>query len=60
MYYLESGTFIVTKRELIQHLKNKDKDVMKMAIKLRNNKEYDFDHAFDLLFTWCQNAIITT
>ena len=59
IYYIESGTFIVTKRELIKHLKNKDKDVMEMAIKLKNNKEYDFDYAFDSLFTWCQNAIIT-
>lgn len=59
MYYIDSGIFIDTKRELIKHLKNQDKEVMEMAIMLKDNKEYDFNYAFDLLFTWCQNAIIT-
>lgn len=45
--------------KLIKHLKNQDKEVMEMAIMLKDNKEYDFNYAFDLLFTWCQNAIIT-
>ena len=59
MYYIDSGIFIDKKRELIKHLKNKDKEVVEMAIMLKDNKEYDFNYAFDLLFTWCQNAIIT-
>jgi hypothetical protein len=59
MYYIDSGIFIATKRELIKHLKNKDKEVMEMALMLKDNKEYDFNYAFDVLFTWCQNAIIT-
>ncbi len=59
MYYIYNGTFIITKRELIKHLKEKDKEVMEMAIKLKDNTEYDFDYAFEVLFTWCQNAIIT-
>ncbi|PKM63258.1 MAG: hypothetical protein CVU97_01150 [Firmicutes bacterium HGW-Firmicutes-21] len=59
MYYIDSGIFMTTKRELIKHLKNNDKEVMEMAIKLKDNKEYDFKYAFDVLFTWCQNAIIT-
>ena len=59
MYYIDSGIFIDKKRELIKHLKNQDKEVMEMAIMLKDNKEYDFNYAFDLLFTWCQNAIIT-
>ena len=57
IYYLDKGTFIATKRELIKHLENKDKEVMEMTIKLKDNTEYDFDYAFDVLFTWCQNAI---
>lgn len=32
MYYIDSGIFIDTKRELIKHLKNQDKEVMEMAI----------------------------
>lgn len=59
MYYINNGIFIATKEELIKHLENKDKEVMEMAIKLKKNKNYDFDYAFDLLFKWCQNAIIT-
>ncbi len=59
MYYIDSGIFIATKRELIQHLKDNDKEVMEMAILIKDNKEYDFDYAFKVLFTWCQNVIIT-
>ncbi len=57
MYYVKSGTFTATKQELINCLEDKDKTVMEMGIKLKNNKEYDFNYAFDVLFTWCQNAI---
>ncbi len=59
MYYIDSGIFIAAKRELIKHLKNKDREVMETAIKLKDKEEYDFNFAFDVLFTWCQNAIIT-
>ena len=58
MYYIKSGTFITTKQELMNHLTDEDKTVMEMAIKLKDNKEYDFYYAFDVLFTWCQKAII--
>ncbi len=61
MYYIESGTYIATKRELIKHLNSKDKEVMEMAMELKDNlkdnKEYDFDYAFEVLFLWCQNKI---
>lgn len=58
MYYLSTGTFIATKQELIEHIQNEDKMVMKMAMNLKNNVEYDFEDAFSVLFTWCQKAII--
>jgi len=41
MYYIDSRTFINTKRELIKYLKSEDKEVMEMAIKLKENKEYE-------------------
>jgi len=57
MHYIESGSFIATKRELITHLKNNDREVLEMAIKLKESKAYDFDQAFHVLFAWCQKAI---
>ncbi|MEA4890369.1 MAG: nucleotidyltransferase domain-containing protein [Clostridiaceae bacterium] len=57
--YINSGTFIATKCELVECLNGLDKKIIEMLIKLRDDKEYNFNQAFDLLFTWCQKAIIT-
>jgi uncharacterized protein len=57
LYYLEHGIFIATKRELNEHLSNEDKEVMELAMKLKENIDYDFDYAFGKLFTWCQKVL---
>lgn len=57
MNYVNSGTFVTSRDELIKHLQNNDRKVMDMLIKLKQSNDHDFDHAFDLLFHWCQNAI---
>ena len=54
LYYLESGIFINSKSELIKLLINDDKAVLEIAINLKENKEYDFNYAFKLLFSWCK------
>ena len=59
LYYLDSGKFIGTKKELREVLSGKDGLVLDTAISLSNGTEFDFDEAFDLLFTWCKETIIS-
>ncbi len=53
LYYLESGTFITTKRELKTVVSDDDR-LMLMLSELPD--EYDFGEAFDFVFAWCQTA----
>lgn len=57
LHYLETGSFIPTKRELLNHLEGEDKKVMEITASIKSNPEYDFDSAFDTLFAWCQNTL---
>lgn len=57
LYYLDSGNFILTKRELLECVQGEDRTVLKLSISLQNNIDYDFDRAFSVLFNWCQNAL---
>ena len=58
MHYLKSGYFAATKSELLSRLQGRDKEILEMSMFLQNNKDYNFDEAFGLLFDWCQNVII--
>lgn len=57
LYYLSSGKFISTKRELFECVQGEDKAVLELSISLKNNTDYDFDRAFSVLFGWCQSAL---
>lgn len=57
LYYLNSGNFIPTKRELLECVQDEDKTALELSISLQNNIDYDFDKAFSILFIWCQNAL---
>ncbi|MDE6063487.1 MAG: nucleotidyltransferase domain-containing protein [Lachnospiraceae bacterium] len=57
LYYLSSGNFIPTKRELLACVQDEDKTVLELSISLQNDMDYDFDEAFLILFNWCQNAL---
>ena len=58
LHYLNSGEFVGTKKELREVLSGKDRLVLDTAISLSNGTEFDFDEAFDLLFTWCKETMI--
>lgn len=58
LYYLSSGDFIPTKRELLECVQDEDKIVLELSMSLRNHADYDFDRAFSVLFNWCQNALL--
>lgn len=57
LYYIYSGNFIPTKRDLLKCVQDDDKTVLELSISLQNNIGYDFDEAFSILFNWCQNAL---
>jgi len=60
MHYLESGSFIGTKKELLESLTGSDRLVLERAISLGNGEPFVFDEAFDLLFSWCGEALART
>ncbi len=51
LYYLESGIFAMTKKELLEHLQGEDKYILEMTLSLKN--DIDFDAAFEAMLEWC-------
>ena len=59
LHYLRSGCFVATKQSLLWALTGQDREVLEMSMTLPSAETYDFDAAFDLLFTWCQRTMTT-
>lgn len=57
-YYLKTGVFCLTKKELLSMLEEDDRSVMETALSIGLDAEYDFDQAFERLFVWCQRTMI--
>ena len=55
LHYLESGKFIVTKKELKEKVLKDDRRVLELA---ELPDDFDFGKSMSILFTWCQNAFI--
>ncbi len=53
LHYLESGRFILRKKDLKEAAEEEDRIILELA-DLPDG--YDFDQAFSSLFTWCQRA----
>jgi len=53
LHFLESGNFILRRKDLKEAVAEEDRTVLEMA---ELPDVYDFDHAFSLLFAWCQSA----
>ena len=53
LYFLENGSFILTKRELKELAAEEDRNMLMMA---ELPDDYNFDLAFSSVFTWCQSA----
>lgn len=59
LHYLESGVFVSTKKELLKQLSGKNRRVLEQAMALSKEETYDFSDSFALLFTWCQETMVT-
>ena len=55
LHYLETGHFILTKKELKEAVSAEDRRVLELA-ELPDG--FDFDQAFSVLFAWCQRAFV--
>ena len=53
LHFLESGHFILSRKELNEAVPEEDRIVLEMA---ELPDDYDFDQAFSSLFAWCQSA----
>lgn len=59
LHYLNHGTFIPTKAELLPLLEGRDRAVLERSLELHSGGSYDFSESFELLFTWCQDTMKT-
>ena len=59
LYYLRHSKYIATKAELLSLLDGADRDVLEYSIQLSAGSPYDFERSFQLLFTWCQETLIS-
>ncbi len=60
LHYLETGTFIGTRKELLASLTGKDRLVLETAMSLGVSESFDFNEAFARLYSWCQEALART
>ena len=60
LHFLETGSFISRKRELLATLSGKDKLVLETAALLASGMAFDLAEAFALLYSWCQEALVRT
>ena len=55
LHFLESGHFILSRKELYEAVPEEDRIVLEMA---ELPDDYDFDQAFSSLFAWCQGTFV--
>ena len=57
IYYLNTGTFVSTKQDLLARINDEHKEVLATAMRIKNDAVEDFDYLFKVLFEWCQKMI---
>lgn len=57
LYYLKTGVFYTTKKELVDILEESDKEIMEISLHIVFDEAYDFDRAFETLFSWCKRTL---
>lgn len=58
-YFLKTGKWIMSKKELLLNLRGADHEVLNMDLMLKTQMDYDFKAAYDLLFNWCKEFLYT-
>lgn len=57
VYYLRDKVFYPTKKELIKHLSDRDREMMERAARLIKCETFDFEDEFSALMQWCQEIL---
>ena len=57
IYYLKTGVFCLTKKELLCKPDEVDKEIMTLSLEINSNETYNFELAFEKLFLWCQKTL---
>lgn len=57
LHHLRTGTFCVTKQELLAQLEGNDLVVMNLCLELAKAETFSFDSAFETLLGWCQETL---
>ena len=55
LHFLESGRFVLTRKELKEEVSAEDRRVLELA---ELPDEFDYEQAFSVLFSWCQRAFM--
>lgn len=58
LYYLKTGVFCLTKKELIDMLEDDDRKILQTSLNVHSDADYDFDQVFEQLFVWCQKTMM--
>ena len=60
LHFLETGSFIGTKKELLAVLSGQDRQVLEASVALGSGSSFAFEEAFALLYSWCREALVRT
>lgn len=56
-HYIQTGSFLSAKRELLCELDGEDKKLLETLISISNSSDYDFDAVFEALLSFCRRAM---
>ena len=57
IHYLKTGSFVATKKELLEALEGEDREILALSLRLSEGESPDFDNAFEGLLRWCQGTL---
>jgi hypothetical protein len=57
VHYLKTGSFVATKKELLEALEGDDREILALSLRLSEGEPLDFDNAFAGLLRWCQGTL---
>ena len=57
IHYLKTGSFVATKKELLEALEGDDREILSLSLRLSEGEFPDFDNAFAGLLRWCQGTL---
>ena len=57
VHYLKTGSFVATKKELLEALEGDDREILALSLRLSEGGSLDLDNAFAGLLRWCQGTL---